>query len=427
MSILKDLPDLIEAGIITEDTAEKIKTYYKSKGDTSVNRLFIVFGILGAVLVGLGIILILAHNWDELSRTTKTFFAFLPLIVGQVLCGYALLKKNDSIAWKESTSAFLFFAIGASISLISQIYNIPGNLDSFILIWMLLCLPIVYIMNSSFTSLFYIIGITYYACETSYWSYPSKESYLYWLLLLASLPHYYQLFKKKPKSNFMTFHNWVIPLSVLIVLGTLTDKEEELMLLAYFSLFGFFYLIGNLDFFAKQKTRSNGYRLLGSLGMVVLLITLSFDGVWEDLRRHKYIFKEVIIAPEFIASILITVLAGWMFYLYQKNKSIEDIKPLAPMFIVFAITFIIGIYFSFAVILINLYVLGIGILTIRNGARQNHLGILNFGLSIIAVLVICRFFDTDLSFVIRGMLFVLVGAGFFVANYWMLKKRKINE
>jgi hypothetical protein len=38
------------------------------------------------------------------------------------------------------------------------------------LTWMVLCLPLVYIMKSSITSMLIIIGITFFACETSYWS-----------------------------------------------------------------------------------------------------------------------------------------------------------------------------------------------------------------------------------------------------------------
>ena len=109
MSILKDIPDLIKADVITQDTADKIRNYYENKSGSSTNRLFIVFGILGSILVGLGIILIIAHNWDELSKEIKTFFAFLPLLAGQILCGFVLIKKQDSIAWRESGSAFLFF------------------------------------------------------------------------------------------------------------------------------------------------------------------------------------------------------------------------------------------------------------------------------------------------------------------------------
>ena len=425
MSILNDLEDLVKANIITEDIAKDIRGYYQTKVESpSTNRLFVVFGILGAILVGLGVILIIAHNWDELSRFTKTCFAFLPLIIGQLLCGYTLLKKSESTAWRESSSAFLFFAVGASIALVSQIYNIPGDLSSFLLTWMLISLPLVYIMNSSVASLFVLIGITYYACEASYWSYPYSDSYMYWLILLGILPYYYLLYKKNPRSNSMVFHNWVIPISLTIVLGTLADKTEELMFIAYFSLFGMFYLIGELDFFNQQKTRNSGYRTIGSLGTIILLMVLSFDWFWEDLRRSEFFDQEILLTQEFLAALLLSVLAGILFYRHLQSKRLDNIKPLAPIFVFFILAFIVGCFSSIAPILINLYVFGLGLLTIRQGAKENHLGILNFGLIIIAVLIACRFFDTDLSFVIRGILFVSVGAGFFVANYWMLKKRK---
>ena len=70
MSLLKDIQDLVNAEIISDEVADKIQDYYRTKGSLSKNRLFVVFGILGAILIGLGIILIIAHNWDELSRLT---------------------------------------------------------------------------------------------------------------------------------------------------------------------------------------------------------------------------------------------------------------------------------------------------------------------------------------------------------------------
>lgn len=427
MSILKDIPELVQAGVISPETADRINSYYEQKKGQSTSRLFIVFGILGAVLVGLGAILIIAHNWDELSRTAKTTFAFLPLLAGQVICGFTLLKKQASITWRESGAAFLFFTVGACISLISQIYNIPGNLSSFLLTWMLLCLPLVYIMRSSITSLLYLIGITYYACETSYWSYPTSESYLYWLLLLGIVPHYYLLYQKRPSSNFMFFHNWLLPLSVIITLGTITKDADALMFVAYCSLFGVLYLIGELPFFTRQKLRNNSYKVLGSLGTIILLLLLSFDWFWEDLRDDNFILKEAMLSPELFTSLLLTVMAGGLIALRLKTKSLQDFKPIAGTFLLFIIIFLIGVSSALAVVLINILVFTIGVATIRDGAKQDSLGIMNYGLLIITALVICRFFDTDISFIMRGVLFMLVGAGFFATNYWMLKKRKSND
>lgn len=427
MSIQKDLDELIKAEIITRETADKIRDYYHNKGSSSANRLFIIFGILGAILTGLGITLIIAHNWDELSRGTKTIFAFVPLLAAQIICGYALMKKQGSMAWRESSSAFLFFAVGASIALVSQIYNIPGGTGTFLLTWMLLCLPVIYLMNSSVVSMLYLCGITYYATQLGYWSYPSTIPYPYWLLLLGSLPHYYILYKKKPESNFMVFHNWLVPLSIIIALGTVAKSAEEFVTIAYFSLFGLFCVIGDSDFFIQQKPMNNGYKITGSLGTISLLLILSFDWFWKHLRIENYQFRDLKTTPEFFAAAIISLLAAGLFYWQQKRKTLMDINPLAMVFILFIVTFILGMYAPVAVVIINLFVFAIGILTIRDGARKGHLGILNFGLIIITALVICRFFDSDLSFVIRGLLFMGVGIGFFATNFWIIKRRKANE
>ena len=42
---------------------------------------------------------------------------------------------------------------------------------------------------------------------------------------------------------------------------------------------------------------------------------------------------------------------------------------------------------------------------------------------IVAALAICRFFDSDLSFVARGVGFIIVGLGFLIANLLLFKRR----
>jgi uncharacterized membrane protein len=427
MALHNDIAELLKAGVINTETAVKIQEYYGKNRPSSTNRLFVVFGILGAILVGLGIILIVAHNWDELSRGTKATLAFLPMIIGQLCCVFTLLKRQDSVAWREGSAAFLCFAVGACIALISQIYNIPGDIGAFLLTWVILCVPLIYVMRSSITSLLCLIGITFYACILSYWSYPMEDSHLYWLVLIVILPHYYLLLKNIPKSNFTTFHNWLVPLSVVITLGTLADDHTPLMWIAYVSLFGILYQIGNIEYFNQQKLRNNGFKIIGSLGTIGLLLYLSFNFFWEDLIQSEFGFSELIASREFWVATILSLLAaiglGWHF----KNNQLILFKPIALVFFLFILTFIIGIYSPIAIVLINLLLFAIGVLTVRVGADQDHLGILNYGLLIITALVICRFFDSDISFVFRGILFMLVGIGFFTANYLMLKKRKTHE
>lgn len=426
---IENLQELIQAGIIDEVTVQKIHNYYEGKKGNSVSKMLIVFSIFGAFLIGSGIILIIAHNWDELSKTVKTICAFLPLIIGQFLYAYTFLKKKDNVAWKESTSTFLFFAVGACISLISQIYNIHGDLSSFLLLWMLLCLPLIYILKANAISLFYIAGTTYYACEVGYWSYPHSEPYLYWILLLLAIPRYSYLLRKLPESNFTFFHNWIIPLSLIISLGTISKQHEIIMFISYLSLFGIFQLLGNVKLFNNNnKIAGNGYRILGMIGTNSMLLSLSFKWFWEDLARKSFIFSQVIISPEFLAAALLSITACILLFVQSKSKSIKDINPFELVFIIFIITFILGRFNStLPIIFINVTIFIYGIAMIRRGAITDHLGILNYGLLIITALITCRFFDINISFIIRGVLFVAVGTGFFLANYFILHKRKIES
>ena len=98
--LLNDISELLENNIISQEVATNISAYYKSKEDSQPNRLFTVFGVLGATLVGLGIILIIAHNWDNLSRSIKTVFAFIPLVIAQLVSGYSIYKEKSQV-WKE--------------------------------------------------------------------------------------------------------------------------------------------------------------------------------------------------------------------------------------------------------------------------------------------------------------------------------------
>lgn len=421
-NLQKSLPELIKAGILSSEKAEEIRQYYSQQKSSSTNRLIIVFAILGAILVGLGIILIIAHNWDELSRSTKTVFAFLPMVIGQLIAGFVILRKRQSIAWREGASVFLVFAVGASISLVSQIYHIPGSISSFLLTWMVLCMPLIYLMNSSITSLMVIIGATYYACDLVYWSGQHDTSVGYWLLMAAVFPHYYKLFRNKPYGNFMLLHNWFISLSFTICLGTIATENDYFMFMAYLNLFGLFHIVGNSRLLSDWSVVRNAYRALGSVGTIVILLILSFDWFWKDLAKENELLYY---SNGLFAAALLAVGALLVSVINFRKGSWKSIQAVDCVFLFFIPVFIVGTYHVYStVVLINLIVLAVGLAIVRKGTRENHFGILNYGLLIVTALVICRFFDSNISFIVRGLLFVIVGAGFFAANYLMIKKRK---
>ena len=420
LKLIKELPELIENKVISKEVALSIEQYYHSKQNNSPNKLFMVFGVLGSILVGLGIILILAHNWDDFTRSTKTIFAFLPLLIGQFFVGFSILKKK-SATWKEASGTFLFFAVGASISLVAQIYNIPGNMSSFLLTWILLCLPLIYLLKSNSIMILHLVFITWYACSYGYsFMNYGNSPWLYLALLALSLPHYWQLLKHKLDANITSIINWLVPLSLIITLGTFVEHEEALGFLLYLLLFSLFYNIGKIPYFENQKLRRNGFLITGSLGIVIILLIASFRWLWKDIIRiDSFQVQEL-----YMSAILFLMSILTLVYLYLKHK-VKSFNIFQFVFVIFTVLFFIGINNEIVpAILVNMLIFALGVVTVKIGADKFHFGVLNYGLLIIAALVTCRFFDTDMSFVLRGLLFVGVGVGFFLTNYYMLKKQK---
>lgn len=422
--VLKALPELEEAGILTPETVAKIIEYYDTREKQPSNRLIIIFGILGSLLVGLGLLLIFAHNWDQFPRPVKVGIAFLPLVIGQLIGGYALQKQKESVGWLEGSATFIALAIGICMALISQIYQIPGKLSSFVLTWVLLGLPLVYVFRASFTGILYLIGITFYACDTGYFEDYTRETPLYWGLLVLILPHYYWLYKRHTDSNFFLLYNWLIPGSLTIALGTLSYQHGELMFWAYFSLLGIFYLIGHFQVFQKLRASYNGYQIIGSLGMIILLLITSFSWFWKEVPINDYAatwWK----APEAWLAMALTGLGVGLLWMGNQKNNKEGIRLMDYTFLAFALIYVLGIYVKgIPMVLSNLLLFIIAVDTIRRGARTNHLGTLNYGLLIMTALILCRFFDGRFTFIIRGLAFLVLGLGFFLANNWMLRRRK---
>jgi uncharacterized membrane protein len=426
-TITNDLAELVEADVITGETASKIERYFLEKEKHAPNKMFTLFAVLGAVFVGLGIILIVAHNWDELPRSMKTIFAFIPLVIGQFLALFVMLRKMDQPAWRESVAAFVFLAVGACIALVSQIYNIPGDLRMFMLTWMILCFPLIYLLKSSMASMFLIAGTTFYGAHSGYNYFGSNVPYLYIPILAVVIPHYLMLIKNSKKSPFLFFHHWLIPLSLTICLGAFSHKLPSILFVGYFSFFALLTLLGRLPYFDDKKVWLNSYRLIGGLGTIILLLVFTFKMFWEELYRDTPSFDALVKAPEFYAAILVSLVACMIALYIARSNRYSKADPFHFTFLLFIVLFSIR-YLSpvFSQAVMNVVVLLLGIITIKRGVHNNSLAVINWGLLIIAALVMCRFFDTQLTFVTRGILFLLVGLGFFVTNYWMLKVNRVK-
>jgi len=412
-SIIKELTELVANNIISPQTARDIEGYYATKKQPQANNLLTIFGSLGAVLVGLGIILIFAHNWDDFSKFTKTTLALLPLIVSQALTAYSIIKEKSTV-WKNASGVLVFFSVGAAISLVAQIYNIPGDLGSFLLTWTILCSPLIYILRSNALAVLHIVFATYYATEAGYFN--PNQPWGYILLIFLLLPFYLQQLKEQ-RNNTTAALNWLLPLSGIIVLGSFLDGAGTFGFLIYLAFAGLLQSIGFISPF-KDEPNKNGYLTLGGMSIAVILIMASFRWVWKET------VTEAMPNVYFLVAWAILYGIGLYFTFFRKGAP-KTFEPFRTAAFIFPLIYLIGCFNDLIPsVLTNLLVLALGISIIRAGVAKFDFATLNFGLIITSVLIACRFFDVNMSFVVRGLLFIGVGVGFFLTNYFLIQKKK---
>ena len=113
-ALLAALPDLVAKGLITGEQAERIRAEYTGSGvpeDRKGQRMTAVLGTVGAALIGLGLVLLVAHNWDGLPRGVRARVAVLPVLAGQAIVAFGLWRRPGRTAWTEGGSVFLAAAV----------------------------------------------------------------------------------------------------------------------------------------------------------------------------------------------------------------------------------------------------------------------------------------------------------------------------
>ncbi len=141
-----------DQGIITAEQAQAIASGYDvptevASGQRARGRLVSILAIFGSLLVGLGVILFFAANWDEISRAARLALIVvgIPTVYGT---GYWL--KYVQSYHRVGTAVLLLAAIlyGTGIHLIAQLYNFPVNDPKLVTFWFLGVLPLAYLTRS---------------------------------------------------------------------------------------------------------------------------------------------------------------------------------------------------------------------------------------------------------------------------------------
>lgn len=274
MKILKELDELTAAEVISPEVAERIRHYAEQRTQSnSSHRLLTVFGALGAILIALGVIVLLAHNWDELPRWIKTIISFLPLLTGQAACGYLLFKKGLTSWWGEAAAAFTALTIGAAIAMVHQVYNLPdSSFASFLTLWLILALPTLYLMRSRAIAVLYYIGIGA-LCILGYREWPTYYTSLVTFALI--LPFYIWHIRYKANSAITHVFHWLTVVFTGIALSVLSTNIRDDSTILWFVLLAAIYLM--IGKYLQTSIYYNAYKVAALLCIPICFFIEDFS------------------------------------------------------------------------------------------------------------------------------------------------------
>ena len=431
--LLAELPELVAGGILSAETADALRQHYSAADSGERRRIgFVLSAILGSLLIGAGIILLVAHNWDFLTRPVRCAIAFTPLVLSQVLGVFVLLRRNESAPWRESAAILNVTAIGTAIALVSQTYQIQGDFARFILVWMLIALPIVYLFRTS-------LGLATYFVGATVWVVSSKTGDFFglwpndlwvWLLLLLGAP----AFVMRVRQDRNGYGTLLVLTSLAVAAAFSLGQTDEIGAQSFWrcSFAAFWtvvYLVGVASFKDWRATRPHPFVAAGWIGIVSLATFLSFQDSWRTRQWQNAVYLVPRHYPDALAAGIQVawVLAALLFAAYVLWKLRSDLN-LAPA--AFAPVALVAWGIAKRTgnplvpsLLLNFFLLALGVFTLLRGIRAGRFLEANLGMLVVAILAIARFFDSDLEFTVRGVAFIAIGLGFLATNLVIFKRK----
>lgn len=132
-----DLPRWVEAGYIKPEGMRAILTEFDQDASSAAfglsNRMVAMLSLLGAILMGTGVVSFVAANWQDMPRLMR-----LSLMGGGLWAAYggaAWLFGRGLDVFAHSAVLFGSALFGASVMLVAQMYHLYGNPPDAVLLW----------------------------------------------------------------------------------------------------------------------------------------------------------------------------------------------------------------------------------------------------------------------------------------------------
>lgn len=399
----------VKEGLITSATAEILRQRYPVTKTSMTQTL----ALLGSILLGIGVILFFAANWESMSRTLKVAVVVSSFTLAYLGGYYLRYTKGTYPKVGYALICLGSLLYGSGIWLIAQIFHIEAERGLGFMLWYVGVIPIAYLFHSSFNLFLALATLTSWFIAGKY---PLNWAFLLYPLLLAGtiLP---LALRKKDQFNFtaavIAGYIWFIPLGVKLARVNFSFQLGIISLLL-FSLLLYFLL----QLFREEKSIF-GENLLFSLslvGMFAALAAFSFnDFLHEFLDKHPlYNF------PYLVAAVLLVI--GVMKF-KEKSLTVRDL-PLGLLYLLVFPFFPETARNSFLLIFNNIFFFVYTLLAIYYGYWLKRPLIFNLSMVMFAVAVVLKYFDFFFALLPRSVFFMSGGLLLLLGSIFLEHKRR---
>ena len=148
----RQLDKLVDAGIITPTQKLQILDFDNDVGHSWVYRILMTLGIF---TLGVGVISIVAANWQDIGDMVKLIIMLLLLLFSAFGVLYYLKQNKTKVAEKWALSEFLFS--GAAIGLIIQVFQLSGGkIYAPLGVWALMTASLLFLPKQKLISYFWM-------------------------------------------------------------------------------------------------------------------------------------------------------------------------------------------------------------------------------------------------------------------------------
>mgnify|MGYP003288933686 CR=1 FL=1 len=396
------LLELVSNDIISNEQYVNAKEYYHNKKENK--SVSTIFGAIGIFLMALSIITLFAINWGNISKGIKVIISFIPLVITSIMLYICMAKSNKKM--QLYTSIFAPIGIIATNSLIAQIFHIQTEIYELIFTSLIMFLPIAFILKNYISIIVYGIGTLIYAISVIDSSISENIALLKTFLISLPLIIYNIKNYISDREDGKNMVMWIINISLVTLFVFFKEIFRPDVFLIYLYMI---YLITQ-TLFNKDNILNRILSLLFTGYLIISCITPFMVSYAEDIEFG-------------FDTLLITILTAIFIYL---SKSYKNPKEYFIFLFIFFLQYT-RMDDELLFVFINIIAIAFGVYKIIMGNQKNSYKEIKKGVSVILLLILFRFVNSDISFMGKSIMFLIAGISFTIGANIMKKRIGGNQ